>query len=92
MNAKKMQKLIRYSKAQLQEISCKDDDDAFHCLQKHEVGDVRMLVDYQLHLRATVIFPEDADTFRCNSITRKDHVSFADHPDAIALMSAIGDM
>ena len=51
-----------------------------------------MLVNYQLYLIATELFPEDADAFRFNSITRKDQMYFVNYPDSIALISAINDM
>ena len=47
-----------------------------------------MLVNYQSHRIATEIFPEDADAFSFNSTTRKDCISFVNHPDAIVLMSS----
>ena len=47
-----------------------------------------MLVQYQHHLIAMELLPADADTFKFNSITRKDHIYFVNHPDAIALSSA----
>ena len=91
MNAKGIQKILQCSKAQLQEISCSDYDDAVHYFQNHEVRDVHMLVHYQHHLISTELFPEDAETFRVNSITRKDCMSFVNQTDAIALISSTGD-
>ena len=51
-----------------------------------------MLAYYQSHLIAIEIFPGDIDTFRFNSITRKDCVSFVNHQDSIAFIASIGDM
>ena len=51
-----------------------------------------MLVHYKSHLVATGFSPEDADTFRFNSITRKYYISFVTHPDDITLISATSDM
>ena len=72
MNEKGTHKILRCSNAQLEEISCRDDDDAVHYLQKNEAGDFHVLVHYQSHLIATELFAEDAEKFRFNSITRKD--------------------
>ena len=47
MNARGIQKILRHSKAQIQEVSCIDEDDTIHYLQKYEVGDVCMIVHYQ---------------------------------------------
>ena len=38
------------------------------------------------------LFPEDTDDFRFNSISIKDHVSFANHSDDIALLSSTGEI
>ena len=51
-----------------------------------------MIVHYQSYFRAKDLLPEYIETFRFNSITRKDYVSFVNHPDAIALVSSTGDM
>ena len=51
-----------------------------------------MMVHYQSHLSTDVLLPEDIETFRFNSITRKYHVSFVRHPEHIALVSSTGDM
>ena len=61
-----MQKILRCSKAHLQELSFIDDDDSVHYLQKYESGDVHMLVHYQSHLIAMELFPEDIYAFRFN--------------------------
>ena len=76
--------MLQLSKVHLQELSCIDDDDSVLYLQNREVGDVRMMVYYQFHLRAKETLPEDMDVLRFNSITRKDYVSFVNHPDTIA--------
>ena len=49
-----------------------------------------MIVHYQSHLIATELLPEYTHTFRFNSITRKDHISFVNHQDDIALTSSTG--
>ena len=51
-----------------------------------------MMVYYQSHLRANDLLPEDTETFRFNSMTRKDHNSFVNHPDAMVLVSSTCDM
>ena len=76
MNAKRRQKVLRCSKVELQDLSYRDDDDFVHYFQKYEVGGFRMLVHYQSYLMSTELFPVDADTFRFNSITSKDCISF----------------
>ena len=38
------------------------------------------------------LFPEDADNFRFNSISRKECISFVNHPDTIALIRSTGDI
>ena len=86
MSTKRMQKILRHSKAQLQELSYRDDDHTVYYLQKYEVRDVHILVYYQSHLIARTHFPEYSETFRLNLMTRKDCISFVDHPDAIALI------
>ena len=59
-------KMLRYSKAELQDLSCRDDEDVVFYLQKYEVGDIRMIVHCQSHLRAKDLLPKDIDTFRFN--------------------------
>ena len=66
INEKWTQKILRYSKAHLQELSGRDDDDSVHCIQKNEVRDVHMLVHYQSQPITTEILPEDVKTFRFN--------------------------
>ena len=51
-----------------------------------------MLVHYQSHMIETELLPEDVDAFRFNSTTRKDHIYFVDHLDAITLISSTGHM
>ena len=51
-----------------------------------------MLANYQSHLIATELFPEDVDTFRFNLIARKYCVSFVNHPDTIISISSTGDI
>ena len=47
---------------------------------------------YQSHQTAKELFPEDTDSFRLNSVNRKDWNDFVKHPDTIRLISSIGDM
>ena len=89
---KGMQKILRDSKVELQNLSCGDDDGTLHYLRKHGAGDVYMIVHYQYDLRTKELLPEDTDTLRFNSATRKDHVSFVNHPDAISLIISTGDI
>ena len=58
--------VLSQSKEEPQELSCREEDGSAYYLQKHEAGDVRMLVHYQSHFIAKEPFPEDIDTFRCN--------------------------
>ena len=92
VNAKGTQKILQCFKSQLYDVSCFDEDDDVHHLQHHEAGDFYMLLHYKYHLIAMELLPEDADALIFNSITRKDCVSFMNHPDAIASISSIGDI
>ena len=69
---KGMQKVLRYSKEDLQVLSYREDDGTVFHFKKHEVGDVRMLVHYQQYLIVNGLFPEDIDDVRFNSVTSKD--------------------
>ena len=51
-----------------------------------------MLIHYLSHLIATKLFSEHSDTFRFNSLTRKDRISLVNHPDNIALISTTSDI
>ena len=51
-----------------------------------------MIVHYQSQLREKDLLPEEIHTFRFNSITSKNCISFAHHPDDMSLVSSIGDM
>ena len=50
------------------------------------------MLRYQRSLIAKNLFPEDMDTYRFTSITRKDYISFSSHPDAMELLITIGDV
>ena len=84
--------MLRCSKAELKYLSCRNEDDAVLYLRKLEVGDDHMMVHYQCHLRANDLLTEDIDTFRFNSINRKDHIYFVDYPDAMALVISTGNI
>ena len=84
--------MTRWSKAEIQDLSCRDNDDAVMYLQKCEVGDVRMMVHYQSHLREKDLLPEDMYTFRFNSTASKDCVSFAKYLADASLVSSTCDM
>ena len=81
-------KFLLYSKEELQELFCIEDDGTIHYLQRHETGDVRMLLHYKSHIVANELLPEDTYTFKFNSISRKDWTSFVNHPDDVALISS----
>ena len=51
-----------------------------------------MIVHYQSYFRTKDLLPEYIETFRFNSITRKDYVSFVKHLDVLVLKSATCDM
>ena len=86
-SAKETHKVLRCSKEEVQQLSCREDDGSVCYLKKHQSGDVRILVHYQSHLIAKKVFPEYIETPRFNSISRKEWRSFANHPDDIALIS-----
>ena len=65
-NGKGTQKVLRYSKAELQDFLHRDNDGTVHCLRKHEVGYACMLVHYQCDLRVMELFPENIENFRFN--------------------------
>ena len=92
MKTKDIKKVLRFSKADLNELSHKEDNDTVKFLEKHEVGDVRMMFHYQRSLVAKNLFPEELDDFSFTSITRKDCASFSEHPDGMALFIATGDV
>ena len=87
-----IQDVLQHSKTELKDLSCKDDDDYVLYLQKHDMGKVRMMVNYQSHLSTNNILPEDIETCRFTSITRKDCISFVRHPESIPLVSSRGDV
>ena len=84
--------MLRLSKADLNELSLREDHDTVIFLENHEVGDVYMILHYQRSLIAKNLFPECIGTFRFTSITRKYYISFSSHPDSIALLIATGDI
>ena len=71
VGSRRIQKILRLSNAHLKDLSCRDDDVSVLCLQRHEVGDARIMVHYQSYLRAKELLPEDMDTFRFKSMARK---------------------
>ena len=87
-----MHEVLRYSKEEIQEIPCREEDGSIYYMQKHEAEDVHMLVHYQCHFIAKEIFPEDIHTFMLNTISRKYWRSFVNHPDAIASIISTGDI
>ena len=51
-----------------------------------------MLVYYQCRLIEIELFLEDSDTFRFNTTTWKDRISFVNQPDTITVISTTGDI
>lgn len=88
----RMQKILCYSKEDLKHLSCIEDNGTVLRLEKCEIGDIHMLVNYQQCLIANGLFPKDITTFRFNSTTTNDWKSFVDHPDSVALISLTGDI
>ena len=84
LKTRDVQKVLQFFKADLNELSHRNDD-AVIFLEKHEVGDVRMMFHYRRSLIAKNLFPEDMGTCRFTSITRKDYIYFSTHPDAMVL-------
>ena len=51
-----------------------------------------MMFHYQRSLIEKNLFPEDMDTHRFTSTTRKDCISFSNYPDDMALLITTGDV
>ena len=51
-----------------------------------------MMFHYQRNLIAKNLFPEDMNTCRFTSTTRKDHISFSSHPGTMAFLITTGDV
>ena len=64
LKTRDIQKVVRFSKADLHELSFRDEDNTVLFLEKHETGDARMMFGYQRSLIAKNFFPEDMDTYR----------------------------
>ena len=69
--------ILRYSKEELKDLSCVEDDGTVLRLAEHEIGGICMLVLYQQHLLVNGLSPEDITSFRFNSITFKDYSTFS---------------
>ena len=65
-------KFINFTKDELKDLSYREDDGSVHHIQLHEVGDVHMLLRYLSHLKARDLLPKDKESFRFNSISRRD--------------------
>ena len=68
-NKKGIWKILARTKDDLATITLGEDDDTVTKITPNEIGDIRMLVHYQAHLYSQGKFPEDASTFRYNTIT-----------------------
>ena len=76
-------KFIIFSKDKLKDLSCREDDVFVYHIQLHEVGNVHMLFHYMSHLKARDLLHEDKESFRFNSISRRDWCNFVMDPDAM---------
>ena len=85
-------KFVNFSKDELKDLSYREDDGSVHRLRLDEVGDVRMLFHYLSHLKARGLLPENKESFRHNSISRRDWCNFVMDPDAMALLNSTGDI
>ena len=70
-------KFLRYSGEELLDLSHVDIDGSELKLQKHEVGDTRMLYHHWTHLKEKGMLPEDKESIRFTSISRRDWADFA---------------
>ena len=86
---KVIQNLLRYSKAELTEISYREDDGSVNNLLRCEAGRHRMILCYQSHLTSKGTFLED--NFRCVSISVEDWDDFSEYPHSIRLIRSTGD-
>ena len=59
LKTKDIPNVVRFSKADPHEISCRYDDDAVLYIEKYEVGDACMTMHYQCSLIAKGLLPED---------------------------------
>ena len=91
IGAKSVHYVAASDKAELEKLTHEDEEGIFY-LEDYEINKMRMLLHYRSHLVATGKFPEDADSFRCNTMPKKDYRSFANHPDCDDLIRASGDI
>ena len=89
---KGVRKFLNFSKDELKDLSHREDDGSVHHLRLDEVGDVRMLFHHLSHLKARGLLPENKESFRFNSISRRDWSNFVIDPDAMALLNSTGDI
>ena len=87
-----MHKILQFSKDELINLSYRENDGSEHHLRLDEVGEIRMLFHYLSHLKARGFLPEDRESFRFNSISRRDWSNFAMDPDSIALLNSTKDI
>ena len=92
MKTKDIKKVLRFCKADLNELSHNEDNDTVTLLENYEVRDVRMMFHYQRSLVTNNVFFKDPEDCRFSSITRKDCASFSDRLDAMALLTTTGDV
>ena len=63
---KGMQKVLRCSETELQDLSYGDEYLTIYYLQKYEAGCAHMLAHYESHLREKKLFPEEIKTSSFN--------------------------
>ena len=66
-------------------------DDTISQPESHEVGEIRMIRHYKIHLNAKGDFPSDSKNFRCNSITRDNWDNFFMCPDSHMILEVTRD-
>ena len=87
---KGMHKFINFYRDDLKDLSYREDNGSVYHIQLHEIGDVRVQFHCLSHLKARDLFPEDKESFRFNSISRRDWSNFVVDADAMSLLNSTG--
>ena len=92
LGAKSIHSMLGFSKPELKKLSCREDYGTILYLQTYELGKLRMIFHCLTYLKENNLLPEELDTFRFNSITRKDYNTFVKDPSSLALTNSTSDM
>ena len=76
---KGMRKVFQISRLELLDLTWREDDGTLYRSRAYEVGEIRMLNHYKVHLNTKGKFPYDPNTFRYNSTNREDWDYFILH-------------